>query len=86
VPLEEHAEIQITDLELMIGVAEQEIVLRLTQRVTETANDLGKERVGEVRDDHTDRIPATRLETARQLVWPVAEFVDCVLHALTSLV
>ena len=78
--VDEHPQIQIGQLELVIGVAEENRAAGLAEGMTQTAHDLRKERIREIGHDDPDRVPLPSLQPAGELVGSIPEFLDRLLN------
>jgi hypothetical protein len=77
-------EAQIANLggELVVGIAEEEGVAVFTETVLDAADNAGVEGVGDVGDQHADRLGAARLERAGDGVGGVIKLLDGLLDSL----
>ena len=68
-------------LGVVVGVGDQRRVAGLLEPVLDPAHDRREQRVGEVGDEHADRVRPARLQPARDRVRPVAERLGRLDHA-----
>src|ERR1700746_1279759 len=71
-------------VEDVVAVAKKQIIAVLLRSILSSADHHGKERIAEVRDDHTNRVrPAVR-KPPRNKIRPVVEFANRGLHTFTK--